>query len=71
MKRPPTPETQFLSAQDAVCVVDHEPQTRIKSDVQRRQAFIAGHPLGLAQGLSRRRVRDDFAVATPFLSLAA
>lgn len=54
MKRPSTPETQFLSAQAAACVLDHEAQTRIKSDVQ---------------GL--RRVRDDFALATSFLSLAA
>lgn len=71
MKRPSTPETQFLSAQDAACVVDYEPQTRIKSDLQCMQAFIASHPLGLAQRLSLRRVRDDFAVATPFPSLAA
>ncbi|WP_332774555.1 hypothetical protein [Polaromonas sp.] len=62
MKRPSTPETQFLSAQDAARVVDYEPQIRIKSDVQR---------MGLAQHLSRRRVCDDFALATPFLPLAA
>lgn len=69
MKRPSTPETQFLSAQAAACVVDHETQTRIKSDLQCMQAFIASYPLGLAQRL--RMIRDDFAVATPFLSLAA
>lgn len=69
MKRPSTPETTFLSAQEAICVVDHETQPRIKSDVPCMPTFIASHPLDPAHRLSRRRV--DFAVAIPFLSRAA